>query len=114
MVNLLKKMNKNIVKQKLLEIGYSNTKALDGTVDRLCNLKGEPLELLEKWINEGKDPTFEAIEGIDCIFLKEKLSMKPPAIIIAYSMLLDDAKENSSYFKHLATNIVGFYPNKKQ
>ena len=104
-------MNKKTVKQRLLEAGYTNTNALDETVDRLCNLKGKPFELLEKWIIEGKEPAFEAIEGVDHVFLKEKLFMKAPAIIIAYSMLLSDAKENSEYFKHLAANIIGFYPN---
>lgn len=104
-------MDKGIIKKRLLEAGYSDNRALDATVNRLSVLKGKPLELLESWINDGQEPSFDAIEGIDCKFLKEKLSMKAPAIIIAYTMLLDNAKENADYFKHLANNIVGFYPN---
>ena len=110
MVNLHNTMNKEIVKQKLLEVGYSDTQALDATINRLCNLTGEPLKLLVSWLNEGKSPMFEAIEGVDSIFLKDKLCMKDPAIIIAYAMLLEDSKENSEYFKHLSENKVGFYP----
>ena len=113
MINLLKTMNKEIVKQKLLEIGYSNTSALDATVNRLCDLKGKPHELLVSWIYDDKTPIFETIEGIDSSFLKEKLCMKDPAVIIAYSMLLADAKENADYFKHLSENKIGFYPNNK-
>ena len=41
------------------------------------------------------------------------VSMKDPAIIIAYAMLLDDPKVNSEYFKDLSENRVGFYPNGK-
>lgn len=106
-------MNKEIVKQKLLEAGYSDTQALDATINRLCDLKGKPNELLVSWIYEGKTPIFEAIEGVDSDFLKDKLCMKDPAIIIAFSMLIDEPKENSAYFKHLSENKVGFYPNGK-
>lgn len=106
-------MRIEIVKQKLLESGYSDSKTLDETVNRLVNLKGAPFELLVDWIYKDNAPKFKAIEGIDSNFLREKLNMKDPAIIIAYAMLLDDAKENSEYFKHLAENIVGFYPDTK-
>lgn len=106
-------MNKEIIKQRLLEDGYPDTQALEATIDRLYSLKGKPHELLESWLHEGKAPAFEAIEGVDSNFLKEKLSMKDPAIIIAFEMLLDDPKENSEYFKHLSENRIGFYPNGK-
>lgn len=112
MVNLHNTMNKEIVKQKLLEVGYSDTIALDATVNRLCNLTGKPHEMLVSWLNEGTSPMFEAIEGVDSSFLKDKLCMKDPAIIIAYAMLLEDVKENSDYFKHLSENKIGFYPNR--
>ena len=55
----------------------------------------------------------DAIEGVDSDFLKDKLCMKEPAIIIAYAILLDDPKEISEYFKHLSENRVGFYPHGK-
>lgn len=113
MVNLHNTMNKEIVKQKLLEVGYYDNQALDATVNRLCDLKGEPYKLLINWLYEGKSPTFDAIEGVDSVFLKDKLCMKDPAIIISYAMLLDDSKGNSAYFKHLSENKVGFYPNGK-
>lgn len=106
-------MNKEIVKQKLLEVGYSDTQNLNATVNRLCDLKGEPYKLLISWLYDGKSPVFEAIEGVDSGFLRDKLCMKDPAIIIAYAMLLNDAKENADYFKHLAENRIGFYPNNK-
>ena len=113
MVNLHNTMNKEIVKQRLLEVGYTDAPALDATISRLCELKGEPFNLLVSWLYEGKAPTFDAIEGVDSDFLKDKLCMKEPAIIIAYAMLLDDPKENSEYFKHLSENRVGFYPHGK-
>lgn len=106
-------MNKEIVKQKLLEAGYSDTHNLNATVNRLCDLKGEPYELLVSWLYDGKSPAFDAIEGVDSGFLREKLCMKEPAIIIAYAMLLNNATENADYFKHLADNRIGFYPNGK-
>ena len=113
MVNLHNTMNKEIVKQRLLEVGYIDTPALDVTISKLCNLKGEPFDLLVSWLYEGTAPTFDAIEGVDSDFLKDKLCMKDPAIIIAFSMLIDEPKENSAYFKHLSENKVGFYPNGK-
>lgn len=106
-------MNKGIIKQRLLEVGYTDTPALDDTISKLCDLKGEPFNLLVSWLYEGKAPTFDAIEGVDSDFLKDKLCMKDPAIIIAFSMLIDEPKENSEYFKHLSENRVGFYPNGK-
>lgn len=114
MDNLLKFMEREIVKQKLLEDGYSDSKALDETVNRLVNLSGASFELLADWIYNGKTPAFMAIEGVDSNFLREKLNMKDPAIIIAYAMLLENAEENSKYFKYLSENIVGFYPDTKQ
>ena len=73
MVNSHNTMNKEIVKQRLLEVGYTDAPALDATISRLCELKGEPFKLLVSWLYEGKAPTFDAIEGVDSDFLKDKL-----------------------------------------
>lgn len=106
-------MDKNIIKKALLAEGYADNKPTEATVDRLLSLKGTPAEMLKKWIEEKQQPDFESIEGVDSLFLRTKLRMKQPAIIIAYAMLLDNPKENADYFKHLANNQIGFYPNKK-
>ena len=84
------------LKERLLKDGYVDSP--------------KPLPMLEEWIELGIKPHFSAIEGVDYSFLQQRLSMKDAALIIAYSMLLDNPKDNASYFKHLADNIIGFYP----
>ena len=104
-------MDKEMLRKALIEEGYQNTKALDATVDRLIALSAEPLALLEAWLYKNVEPRFDAIEGIDSNFLREKLQMKNPAVILAYSMLLDSPKKNAAYFMHLSENKIGFYPS---
>ncbi len=98
------------LKERLLKDGYVDSPKTDETAKRLLSLTGKPLTMLEEWIELGIKPHFSAIEGVDYSFLQQRLSMKDAALIIAYSMLLDNPKDNASYFKHLADNIIGFYP----
>ena len=107
-------MNTNILKKQLMETGYSDNQSTDSTVSRLNFLMGKPHEMLSKWIANREQPDFEAIEGVDSNFLRDNLQMKDPAIIIAYAMLLESPLENAAYFRHLSTNIVGFYPDLEQ
>lgn len=104
-------MDKEMLRKALIKEGYQNTTALDATINRLLALRAEPCALLEAWLYKDIEPQFDAIEGIDSVFLKEKLQMKNPAIILAYSMLLDSPKENAAYFIYLSENKIGFYPS---
>jgi len=105
-------MNFEEVKSHLLDAGYSDNSVTNQTVERLLSLSGDSLQMLRDWIDKGAIPSFEPITGIDSDFLIQKLSMKAPALAIAYSMLVDNPEENAAYFKKLADNIVGFYPNR--
>lgn len=106
-------MEETILKQRLLAIGYADDESLDHTVSRLLNLDGKAKEMLQKWLKDGSAPSFEAIGGVSSKFLREQLSMKDPAIIIAYYMLLLEPEENSRYFRHLADTIVDYFPPKE-
>ena len=70
--------------------------------------------MLYDWIYNGVLPSFEPICGIDSEFLLNRLNMRAPALIIAHSMLEEEPEENASYFKKLADNIIGFYPDLKK
>ncbi len=104
-------MDTLVLKNKLLEVGYDDNQVTDDTISRLLNLSGKPKDMLMEWIESAKSPIFEPIEGVNDTFLREKLQMKDPAIIIAYAMMIESPSENASYFKHLSENIIGFYPN---
>ena len=103
-------MNKEQLKSKLLANGYPSSYSLDMTCQRLLLLTGKPAEMLKEWYDKGIEPKFDAIGGIDSKFLKERLFMKAPAIIIAYAMLLNSPKENSAYFKQLVYRRKEFKP----
>lgn len=83
------------LKERLLEQGYIETNGLEYTLDNLINLTGKAAEMLRKWLETGRVDKFDPIEGIDKRFLKDRLKMKDPAIILAYGMLLKDPKRNS-------------------
>lgn len=102
-----------MIKQRLLADGYANQQTTDDTVSRLLSLKGKAHDLLTEWLKSGKKPEFEPIYGIGSDFLRQRLHMKDAAVIIAYAMILDEPKENGAYFKHLADNMIGFYPTNK-
>ena len=103
-------MDKEQLKSKLIANGYPPNHSVDMTCQRLLWLRGKPAEMLKMWYDKGIEPKFDAIGGIDSNFLKEKLLMKAPAIIIAYAMLLNSPKENSAYFKQLVYRRKEFKP----
>lgn len=102
----------DIIKQCLLADGYADSQATNDTVLRLLSLKGKARVMLKEWVELGKEPQFESINGVDSCFLRQRLKMKSAALILAYAMLLDAPIENADYFKHLSNNIIGFYPSK--
>lgn len=103
----------DMIRQRLLADGYDDLPTTDDTVNRLLSLKGKANDMLTEWAEHGKKPEFEPIDGIDSGFLRQRLQMTDAAVIIAYAMLLDNPEENAVYFKHLADNIIGFYPTNK-
>ena len=104
-------MDANLIKERLIQIGYLDNVITDETVKRLSFLTGKPLELFQDWLSNDIMPYFEPINGVGSDFLIQKLNMKAPALAIAYAMLELEPKENANYFKHLSENIIGFYPN---
>lgn len=95
-------LNKITLRDSLIEVGYPDTPITDKAVDYLLTLKGDAAKMLQTWFETRRSPKFEAIEGIDRNFLRDKLKMKDPAIIIAYSMLLENPKYNAMLFKKKA------------
>lgn len=89
------------LKNRLIQEGYLEENGLDGTVNNLLNLEGQAAVMLKEWFEEGKLPEFEAIEGVDSKILREELKMKEPAIILSYGMLLKDPKMNSVHLKNM-------------
>lgn len=94
-------LNKDKLKQLLIQDGYEEANGLDRTVDNLMNLTGDAANKLAEWVNNGVQPYFEPIEGIDSSILRDQLQMKDAAIILSYGMLLLDPKGNSARLKSL-------------
>ncbi len=92
---------KEYIKKRLLADGYVEENGIEQTVENLMNLKGDSAQMLKTWLDTGRVPDFEPVEGIDKSFLRTKLKMKDTAIILAYAMLQADAKA-VGWFKHLA------------
>lgn len=99
-------INKNELRERLIDCGYIPEFGLDNTVENLLNLKNiensDAYLMLEEWMETNKIRKFEPIEGIDYKFLKDTLKMKDPAIILAYGMLLHDPKRNAMFLKRQA------------
>ena len=99
----MKTIDKNELKQRLIDCGYIPEFGLDKTVENLLNLKNienpDAYAMLEEWMRTNKIRKFEPIEGIDVKFLRDTLKMKDPAIILAYGMLLHDPKRNAMFLK---------------
>lgn len=116
----MKTIDKNELKQRLIDCGYIPEFGLDNTVNNLLNLKNienkDAYAMLEEWMQTKKIKKFEPIEGIDVKFLREKLKMKDPAIILAYGMLLYDPKRNAVFLKRQVDkrNIFCMNKNKNQ
>lgn len=102
-------MNFEEVKTKLISEGYENNPVTVNTVNRLLSLTGRPYDMFQEWMTKGVIPSFEPIHGVGSEFLINKLSMKAPALVIAYAMLEENPEENAEYFKKLADNLIGFY-----
>lgn len=101
-------LDKNLLKERLLEVGYIDSPITDKAAEHLLTLKGKAAAMLQKWIDTGRIPSFESIEGIDKKFLRDTLRMKDPAIIMAYGMLLDNPKYNAMLFKKKAAELGKF------
>lgn len=100
----------NFLKSRLVKEGYANNSVTDATAERLLSFSGEAASMLIAWLENGTEPSFDSLGGVDSSFLVDKLKMKAPALIIAYVMLKEDTNGNAAYFKKLADNIIGFYP----
>ncbi len=88
--------------------GYDNPQILQNTTDKLLSLSGICANMLVDLVESGNLPTFASVNGVDDTYLRDRLQMKSPAIIIAYAMLLDDPIGGSEYFKNLAEKKVVF------
>lgn len=100
---IMNAINRNELRERLIDCGYIPEFGLENTVDNLLNLKNienpDAYQMLEEWMETNKIRKFEPIEGIDVKYLKDKLKMKAPAIILAYGMLLHDPKRNAMLLK---------------
>jgi len=96
-------INRNALKERLIEEGYIEDFGLDRTVDNLLNLANledkSAYLMLQHWFETGRLKKFEPIEGIDAKYLQDKLKMKKPAVILAYGMLLVDPQNNAIFLK---------------
>lgn len=99
-------VDRNVLKEKLINEGYIQEYGLEQTIENLINLQNiedkSAYEMLIEWMNTGKVRKFEPIEGISYAFLRDTLKMKKPAIILAYGMLLYDHKRNATFLRNQA------------
>lgn len=99
----MKTIDKNDLRERLIDCGYIPEFGLENTVENLLNLQNienlDAYAMLEEWMRTNKIRKFEPIEGIDVKFLRDTLKMKDPAIILAYGMLLHDPKRNAMFLK---------------
>ena len=99
----MKTIDKNDLRERLIDCGYIPEFGLENTVENLLNLQNienpDAYAMLEEWMRTNKIRKFEPIEGIDVKFLRDTLKMKDPAIILAYGMLLHDPKRNAMLLK---------------
>jgi len=101
----MKELNHDTLKERLIEVGYTDTAITDNAVKHLLMLKGKAADMLNTWFETGKVERFDAIEGIDRKFLKDILKMKDPAIIMTYGMLLDNPRYNAMLLKRKAAEL---------
>lgn len=97
-------IDRESLRERLIGEGYVEDFGLDRTIENLLNLNNlkdkSAYNMLVKWMQTGKISAFEPIEGIDLSFLRSSLTMKAPAIILAYGMLLADPKGNAIFLKN--------------
>ena len=112
----MKPIDRNQLKERLIECGYGFVPeaVLEQTITNLLNLEKlenpAAYEMLVEWMGTTRLRKFEPIEGIDLKFLKEKLKMKEPAIILAYGMLFHDPKRNALFLKRQVDKRNAFKP----
>lgn len=115
----MKAIDRNQLRERLIDCGYGFVPeaVLEQTVDNLLNLEKlenpAAYEMLAEWMETTKLRKFAPIEGIDQKFLKEKLKMREPAIILAYGMLLHDPKRNALFLKRQVDKRNLFKPENK-
>ena len=106
-------IDRNALRERLKDLGYLEKCGLEHTIDNLINLQNlenkSAFNMLVNWMKTGRVSKFEPIEGIDLKFLRDTLSMKAPAIILAYGMLLYDSKRNAIFLKNEASRRKGFH-----
>lgn len=109
-------IDRNELRERLIDCGYVPEFGLDNTVENLLNLRNienpDAYKMLEEWMATGRLRKFEPIEGIDVKFLRERLKMKDPAVILAYGMLLHDPKRNAMFLKRQVDKRNVFVPAK--
>lgn len=112
----MKTINRNQLRERLIDEGYVPEFGLEYTIDNLLNLQNledkSAYEMLVEWMENGKVAKFDPIEGIDKAFLKNTLKMKDPAIILAYGALLYDPKRNAILLKREENRRLRFTPSK--
>lgn len=110
-------IDRNNLKERLIDCGYIPEFGLENTINNLLNLKTKAPNayiMLEEWMKKGKLLKFEPIEGIDLNFLRNTLNMKDPAVILAYGMLLYDPQNSVLFLKRQEKRKLGFVPPKKK
>jgi|GEM_PF-3490101 len=111
-------VNKDQLRERLINEGYIPEFGLDNTIDNLLGLQKlenpGAFNMLLDWLKTGKINKFDPIEGIDLKFLRNNLKMKDPAIILAYGMLLYDPKPNAVFLKRQEKRKKAFTPPKSE
>ncbi len=96
-------IDRNQLKERLIDEGYIPEFGIENTIDNLLNLQNledkSAYDMLVEWMETGKVRKFDPIEGIDLKYLRTTLKMKDPAIILAYGMLIYDPKRNAIFLK---------------
>lgn len=105
-------INRDELKKRLLNEGYTESNGIEITLDNLLNLTGDAATMLEEWMKTGKIRKFEPIEGFDKAFFRGEMKMKDLAIILAYGMLLDNPKYNAVMLHKMHERQLKYKHNK--
>lgn len=110
-------IDRNQLKERLIDEGYIPEFGIENTIDNLLNLQNledkSAYDMLVEWMKTGKVRKFDPIEGIDLKYLRTTLKMKDPAIILAYGMLIYDPKRNAIFLKKQEKARNCYIPPKK-
>lgn len=83
-------MNKENIKSKLIERGYSTAGAETASVD-LVNVSDSLKPLLESWLSDGTETDYES-NGITIKGIMAKYGMKYPAALLSVNWVIRDPK----------------------